>query len=106
MDNPRLLKLRVNDKLDEIEKLKDNDLRYDALENPSKLLKHYQDELKFFEDGRRSLARMIDTDKNTQEQEAFQELNEFYLNTYPKLELELLRVIQTLEKKTSSSQGV
>lgn len=62
MDNLKLLRLNISDKLDDIEKLNNLSLSYDALENPNRLLEHYKEELKFFEEGKRSLARMIDTE--------------------------------------------
>lgn len=72
MDNPRPLKRKISEKLDELEKIKFSDLSYDGFENPKKLLKHYKDELRFFSEGKRSLARMIDAPKNKKEQEDFE----------------------------------
>jgi hypothetical protein len=99
MDNLKLLKLRLSDKLDELEKTKETQLRYDALENPTKALKHYKDKLVFFNEGKSSLARMIDKPKDEDERADYEMLTDFYLTSYPELELNLLRIIHILEKK-------
>ena len=100
MDNPRLLQHRIGHKLESLDKLKDADFSYDAFENPSKLLAHYKEELHFFEQGKQSLARMVDMPRICEEEEqAYEALREFYLVRYPELELNLRRVIQVLEKR-------
>jgi len=102
MDNLKLLKLHITDKLEELENLKSAKLSYDAFENPAKLLKHYKDELRFFEEGKNSLSRMIDRAKDKEELAIYAELRNFYLNAYPELELNLLRIIGKLEEKIKS----
>lgn len=100
MENPRLLKLKIEDKLETLEKIKDADLSYDALENPSTLLEHYKEELMFFEKGKRYFIRLIDKPRLFEEEEEdFEGLKDFYLNSYPALELNLMRIIGILEEK-------
>lgn len=101
MDDPRVLKAQISEKLEELEKIKSKDLSYDGFENPVKLLKHYKGELRFFSEGKLALAKIIDKPKNKKEKEDYGGLKEFYLKSYPELELNLLRVISILEKRIS-----
>jgi len=103
VESLRLLRLRLKDKLDEIEKLSETRLNYDALENPAQLLKHYKNELRFFGEGKRSLARMMDSAKDSKGQEDYEELRDFYQNAYPELEFNLLRIISVLEDKLKNT---
>lgn len=104
MDNPRVLKQKISEKLDELDKINFTDLSYDGFENPARLLKHHKEELRFFNKGKHYLARIIDKPKNKKEQEDYEELREFYLTKYPGLELNLLRVINILENKLDKNK--
>jgi hypothetical protein len=100
MNNPRLLIDKINNKLDALKSLSDYDIYYDAIENPTKLLEHYEEELAFFQAGKEQLASMLDMKiLFEEEQKAMDGLKSFYLEYYPGLELNLLRVICVLKER-------
>jgi len=98
MENTTFLKKQISTRFEEFKEYKNN--RYDSLENPEKLLKHYERELDFFNEGKRTFARTIYLPQGRYDDD-YLYLFVFFVEDYPRLELDILTAIYRLEEEVN-----